>query len=567
VFQVIAGNGLFGETVSTSTNLTAEQIATIYIQNAVTNLRNNTPNARAQFDSILPDEDSEVLQLLPQDPATQKPVYNFAVARVRLRDTQNASNVRVFFRIWRAQQTNATYNTTTYARGTNAEGQPIPVLGVDGDEIITIPFFAQARQTTSEQLHLQKDDFNRHDIDASSGETDYFFGCWLDVNQPGDLRFPQVINGDADGPFDSISPLFPIQQFMNAAHQCLIVEVSYDPDPIIAPADPSTSDKLAQRNLAFVGAPNPGNPASRRVPQTFEIKPTALDLKAGVKPDELMIEWDNVPKGSFAEVYLPAVSADAILTATNGLYTSHLLERGDAHTLRFPAAGVTYIPIPPGSSMSYAALLTLNLPAGIHKGEIYTAIVRQITSVAAPSRRSDSSIKAVERAAINTTRYYRRTTGVFKLTIPVSTKALLLEPEEQYLSIMRWVNEAISPTSRWYLVMQRYLRQIAGRVTYMGGDPTQVIASGTGNWKPPLPPIPPVEISFEGKIESLVFDRFGDFTSFTLLTSKTGEINRFESREKSVEELARRALRDRARVLVVVEADKVHIPESIILLA
>jgi hypothetical protein len=178
---------------------------------------------------------------------------------------------------------------------------------------MTIPFFAEARQTTAEQLHLQQDDFNRHDIDASSGETDYFFGCWLDVNQPDDLRYPQVINGNADGPFDNISPLFPIQKFMNAAHQCLIVEVAYDPDPIAPLADPSTSDKLAQRNLAFVPAPNPGNPASRRVPQTFEFKPTALELKTEVKPDELMIEWDNVPQGSFAEIYAPAVNIDAVL--------------------------------------------------------------------------------------------------------------------------------------------------------------------------------------------------------------------------------------------------------------
>jgi hypothetical protein len=210
VFQVIAGNGQFGATVSTSGTLTAQQIATGYIQDAVTNLRNNVTSTRDQFDSMPQDENSEVLQLSPKDPATQLPVYNFAVARVRLRDTQNASNVRVFFRIWRAQQTNAAYNSTTYARGTNAEGQPIPVLGVDGDEIITIPFFAQARQNTAEQLHLQQDDFNRHDIDASSRETDYFFGCWLDVNQPDDLRYPQVINGDADGSFNTISPLFLI---------------------------------------------------------------------------------------------------------------------------------------------------------------------------------------------------------------------------------------------------------------------------------------------------------------------------------------------------------------------
>ena len=62
-----------------------------------------------------------------------------------------------------------------------------------------------------------------------------------------------------------------------------------------------------------------------------------------------------------------------------------------------------------------------------------------------------------------------RTTGAFKLTIPISTKALLLAPEERYYSVMKWVAEAIPPTGRWHKVMQRYLAQLAGRVAFMGG--------------------------------------------------------------------------------------------------
>ncbi len=568
VFQVVAspGNTVLGAGLGTTG--TAEEIATTYIQTAVTNLRNNTGTARSDFDAMKQDEDSEVLQLLPNDPSTGDAVYNFAVARVRLRETMTASNVRVFFRVWQAQQTNAAYNSTTYARSTNSEGQPIPVLGVPADEIITIPFFAQARVATSAQLHSQEDDFNRNDIDASTGETDFFFGCWLDVNQPNDLRYPQRIVGvSADGPFNTVSPLFPIQQFMVAAHQCLIVEIAYDPDPIPAGADPSNSDKLAQRNLAFVGAPNPGNPASRRVPQTFEVKPTLPKLPKAAKPDELMIEWDSVPAGSFAEVYLPAASADSILATASTLYTSHVLQREDAHTLRFPAAGVTYIPIPPGQGVSFAGLLTLDLPPGIHKDETYTAVVRQITSVLDFDQTVIANVKgAAAEAEASDIRQWHRTTGTFKLTIPVSNTALLLEPEEQYLSVMKWVGEAIPTTSRWYLVMQRYLSQIAGRVTFMGGNPSLVQPSGTGIWKTPLPhPHPHGEHRFVGKVESLIYDRFGDFEGFTLETMG-GEIKRLESREPHVEELARRAWQDRFRVLVAVEAHHEHRPSLIVLL-
>jgi Galactose oxidase, central domain len=567
VFQVIASPGAtipFGASLTTGS---AEQIATTYIQAAVTNLRNNASGTRAEFDALPQDEGSAVLQLLPKDPTTHDPVYNFAIARVRLRDTHNAINVRVFFRIWQAQQTNASYNTTTYARGINSEGQPIPVLGVQGDEIITIPFFAQARQTTSQQLHLQEDDFNRHDIDSSAGETDFFFGCWLDINQP-DPRYPQRIVGvSADGPFDTVSPLFPIEQFMVAAHQCLIAEIAYDSDPVTPGSDPSNSDKLAQRNLAFVPAPNPGNPESRRVPQTFEVKPTLTNAAPGVKPDELMIEWQNVPDGSIAEIYLPAVSADAILATASTLYTSHLLERADAHTLRFPAGGVTYIPIPPGEGVTFAGLLTLDLPAGIHKGETYTAIIRQITSVLSSGKTGNTNVRGrATIAAVADTRQWRRTTGTFKLTIPVSTKALLLEPEEQYLSVMKWVSEAIPTTSRWYLIMQRYLRQIGGRVTYMGGNPTVIPPTSTGIWTTKFPhPDPHGERRFVGKVESVIYDRFGDFEGFTLETMG-GEIKRFESREPHIEELARRAWQERYRVMVVAEAHHEHHPTLIVLL-
>jgi hypothetical protein len=93
--------------------------------------------------------------------------------------------------------------------------QPIPVLGVQVDQINAIPFFATPLVTTNQQLHLRVNDFNRHDINASSGETDFFISCWLDINQPANLHYPQCIAGvSIDRPFNTIKPLFPIQQFI-----------------------------------------------------------------------------------------------------------------------------------------------------------------------------------------------------------------------------------------------------------------------------------------------------------------------------------------------------------------
>jgi hypothetical protein len=134
------------------------------------------------------------------------------------------------------------------------------------------------------------------------------------------------------------------------------------------------------------------------------------------------------------------------------------------------------------------------------------------------------------------------------------------------LSVMKWVSETIPTTSRWYLIMQRYLRQIGGRVTYMGGNPTVIPPSSTGIWTTKFShPQPHGERRFVGKVESVIYDRFGDFEGFTLETIG-GEIKRFESREPHIEELARRAWQERHRVMAVAEAHHEHRPALIVLL-
>jgi len=71
---------------------------------------------------------------------------------------------------------------------------------------------------------------------------------------------------------------------------------------------------------------------------------------------------------------------------------------------------------------------------------------------------------------------------------------------------------------------------------------------------------------FIGKVESLTYDRFGDFESFVLETLH-GAFRRFESREHRIEELARRAWHERTRICVAVEAQNSHHPNSITFLA
>jgi hypothetical protein len=100
----------------------------------------------------------------------------------------------------------------------------------------------------------------------------------------------------------------------------------------------------------------------------------------------------------------------------------------------------------------------------------------------------------------------------------------------------------------------------------MGGNPALIPPTGTGIWKKaPGLPHPHAERDFVGKIEGLIFDRFGDFEALRLETMN-GEIKRFESREPHIAELAERAWQKRWRVLVVVDDDHPNRPTSIILL-
>ena len=72
--------------------------------------------------------------------------------------------------------------------------------------------------------------------------------------------------------------------------------IAFDPDTIPASATPSTADKLAQRNLSLVASDNPGGVESRRIPNTFEVRPTPVSHSNAGFHDELMIDWGNLPQ-------------------------------------------------------------------------------------------------------------------------------------------------------------------------------------------------------------------------------------------------------------------------------
>jgi len=561
VFQLKAGDKMFGLTAQQGTS--PQSGATAWIQKTIDNLNGDPAGLGPVFDALPSDEDTPALNLLQSDSAGNN-IYNFALARVRYQDTQTAPNVSLFFRMFAAQQVASTYDPTTTYKSYSSGSTVVPVLGVQGDEIVTIPFFAAPRVAASKALSAQSDPKNTHTFnpDPLGAEVDLYYGCWLDINQPNDLRFPDrmVANTPADyayGPYSSFDNLVSILQLVRSQHQCLVCEVSFAPDPITVGDDPSSTDKLAQRNLAFVSSANPGVDPSRLIPQTFELKPTPRALKIDQKPDELVIEWGNVPQESTAQVYLPGTTSAAILAWAGKLYTTHALNAFDPHTIQVTAGGTTYIPIPKGTVVNFAGLLSVQLPAGVKKGDKYEVVVRQITSEDYTEIQQVPRQTKAEQVIISAPakQYaWRHTIGIFKLTIPVDAKASLVEDEERYYAILQYIADSIPSASRWFPVFERYLKQIAGRVNGFGGNAGLIPPSGTGNLpgqgRKPEPGKGEGLREFSGKISGLIYDHFGDFEGF-MLEEGCERPRRFRSREYRVARILRDAWHDRATVIVV----------------
>jgi hypothetical protein len=491
VFHVTAGQSRFGATMGPDASSAPQ-----YIRDVIQNFTTGHGTAGGEtFDALEQREEQSAIYVFPTDGpmGTGNKVFDFALAKVHYIGTIGAANVRVFFRLFTCQTTSAAYDqSTSYRRWpTNPAAQPIPLAGIRGNDYVTMPFFAEARvDSTAVNMNQQTDPANIQSFAATGGaEVDLFYGCWLDINQPlkpdgtANNVLPAVVpSTNKDGPF---SNALPIQQAtMRNPHQCLVAEIAFDPIAIPAGKDPSDWDKLAQRNLAWSDLPNPGVDGSRTALSTFEVRPSLFNLQRDRTPDELMIDWSNLPDETTASIYLPAVFAKDVVAMASRMYTAHDLRTVDEHTIECAARGITYIPVPTGSGSDFAGLLSVNLPPKIQRGQIFNVVVRQITDAfgwrkpLGPEARELAQVAAsVGTSAIR----WRRIVGAFELAIPIHRKEVLLQPEERLLSLLRWVHAAIPKQSRWFPVFERYLGYMGDRVIGFDGDPAQVPASPFGN--------------------------------------------------------------------------------------
>ena len=296
-----------------------------------------------------------------------------------------------------------------------------------------------------------------------------------------------------------------------------------------------------------------------------------FDIKASASanpPDELMITWGNMPKGSVASIYLPGVAAGDIIALANSMYGNHRLSATDAHTIQCPSGNVTLVPVPQGQGR-YAGLLSVDLPSG-RRGSAYTIAVRQLTQASSSSRPPPIEIaqrRTPEIVVPPKPFSWRQVQGAFQFTITVKPAGELLYPQERLLAWLKWRIGVTPPASSWRPVLGRYLSLTEGLVTTLGGDPTKIPPSQTGTvpgkGRPPHVP-PHDEHEITGKVAAIDYDRFGDFCGFSIL-SEHGRERHFEAREPQIEEVVYRAWVDRSVISVFAEEHDRHRPARLVL--
>jgi hypothetical protein len=490
-----------------------------------------------QFNDLSGDQEASALSLFEKTTESDRKVYNFAVARVRLPATgPPAEDVRVFFRIFTTQTTAAlTYNESPV--GTPIEGYkktagatPIALPGTEGAGTawISFPMFLAPRADTPEG---QSDIDNVKNISPGAPR---FFGCLID-NNLNDSYLPLTPGGDP-----SAAVGLPM---LMGEHQCIVAQIEYPDAPIPNGANPFTSDKLAQRNIALSPIANPGLDGSRTALHTFEIEATPRPISDNMPPDELLLEWQSdVPDGIEVRLYIPGWNARDVVDLAERFYPRHEIREVDANTIGIPGGGMRYVPIP-RSYQRQTGVIVADFPLGVRRGQRFDLSVRQVTTRSrqvdppppkttvislgeaaqllqavaglapvAPAKRGvfdlgenrvlitdlrviddygDHAVivehpdAAAVAAAVQLSGRWRETIGAFQLGIPVMVKGDMLAHHLRLLSVLRWRAEWLKPNNRWYKTFIRYVEMTAEKVRALGGDPYSVPPTPDGNV--PLP--------------------------------------------------------------------------------
>ena len=562
VFQLRPGQNLNGSSVVLGNPDTDSNAPFAYIQSLLTEMRGFGNGAAPPFENLPQDAEDSQLELSRTVAGVR--VLNFAVAKVRYRaNTQDAGNVRVFFRTFNTMVSDLSYTTNAFANVQNYRRSPagtIPLLGTNaffsgaGNQIISIPYFAEPRiNSATQSMTSQTDNTNRQTlVHAGSTEALQYFGCWLDFNQT-EPQFPANAPSGSDGPF---SGRVSILQLMRGIHACMVAEIRFQPgasDPIPNGATPSSSNRLSQRNLAIVESDNPGTINSHTVQHTLLIKPsktaarltTAASVTTGANEtggqfDELVVRWRNLPRDTQASIFCPDWDADEILTVANSLRPGpQKLSKLDANTIACAVGDIAYIPVPARSD-PMPALLTLKLPLTVTDGEQFLIDVQQHSGpiFQRTVREGGDDIEGIPGTLKQVNFSARKVLGAFRLRVAVKIGEPLIGKLVRNLAALRYIFQAIPVSDSWHPVFVRYIGQLSDQIKDLGVDPDQVPATADD---PGIPGRPAEDREcVTGKVVEVIFDCFGDFDGFVLETCECKR-HRFDTRERGIGELVLRA--------------------------
>ena len=443
-----------------------------YIQDVI-EAYNDWDGGGHPFDVLPTDQETNRLELGTND-VNGDPVFNYVIARVRFRAPEGieAADVRVFFRMWVTGWTALEFDLNgSYRRFGDGPGAT-PLLGLQGGEINNFPCFAGARASNMQD---QTDNTNRRTLQGAGSEEVYgYFGCWLDINQDV-ARFPLEPSGD--GPFGG-GDLLSIQELMRGLHQCLVAEIHYQLDPISAGATPGSSDNLGQRNILLDFSDNPGTFTAHLVHHTFELKASPVSFEQSVlappgmagtsasvrlHPDELVIDWGELPRDSLVTFYMPQVDTQSMVRASAARQAPANLKAVAPGTLSCKVTEVGFVPIPGPFAKAIAGLVSIQLPPGVPNGKEYRVVLRQVSGLS------------------------HKVLGTTEFRIKVS-QAADCSRFLQNLAVLKHIALSIPQSNRWYPIFQRYLADLGDRIRAFGGDPDAVEASPNGHGKEPRTP-------------------------------------------------------------------------------
>ena len=503
VFKVRFGNSKLGVTQGMN--------GVQFIRDCLTRLNNPANNPNSLFENLSKDASLDLATLDFQFPPM--PVFNYAIARVRYRATSTvAQRVKCFFRMFNVAATGLEFNPSTTYNRTAVGPNTVPLLGVAGTEVASIPFFASNRVetvtgqpgATGMDSQPLTENFDFRDITpASSGaEVSAYFGCWLDINQD-KKRFP-IEPGASNGPWAE-SSCQSIQELVRSRHLCLVSEVFFDEDLTDTGDTPDSSDNLSQRNLHILHSDNPGGPDSHTCMHTFEIKPSSgaftkkaleamqfnPEVFAGAVPsqnrlrlDELMFRWHNLPTNSEIDVIFSDIDTAEIQALAAFRRSPLACQVINKYTLRFKVAGAVWIPIPGGRTLNIPALLSIKLPDTVVDGQEFRATVHQVNGVT------------------------RQIIGSCEFQINVSKAELIVDEEIRTLSVFKHILSTIPLDNRWYPLIKRYVHHLGDKVDALGGDSDSVHGNPDGTGRPYTPPGVGTDggkVCTSGWIASLVF--------------------------------------------------------------